>query len=83
MVMGRILYRALKIDFRGISSGEIEISRCYFSQFYSPQICELISSLDEGILAGLAGDGRLTFSQRITEGRDCCKALFVSAEQRA
>ena len=83
MAMGKILYRALGMDFCGTPSGEIEIKRCYFSQFYSPQVCQMISFLDEGLLAGLAGGGSLTFSQRITEGEGCCKALFTPTEGKA
>lgn len=73
----RFLYNLLGIDFKGDQNGEIIINKCYFSQFYSSQVCELISGLDEGMLAGLSGGGRLTFSQRITEGNDCCKATFT------
>ena len=39
MALGRFLYGVLDIDFHGASgsgSGEITISRCYFSSFYSP-----------------------------------------------
>ena len=32
--------------------------------------------LDEGIAAGLSGGGKLTFSQRITEGKPQCEASF-------
>ncbi|HEX9973828.1 MAG TPA: hypothetical protein VGD14_17295 [bacterium] len=70
----RFLYNMLGIDFEGNQDGEIIIRQCYFSQFYSSQVCELISALDEGMLAGISGGGKLTFCQRITEGKDCCKA---------
>ena len=32
-----------------------------------------MSAMDEGIVDGLCG-GRLVFSQRLTEGADCCRA---------
>lgn len=76
MDLARILYRIIGIDFLGSSAGDITIERCYFSPFYSPQVCKLISALDEGLLAGLAGGGKLTFSQRITQGSAACKACF-------
>ncbi len=76
MEMGRLIYKSLKIDFRGEPRGNIVIKRCFFSSFYSSNICRLISSLDEGLLTGLCGGGRLTFSQRITEGNDCCRAFL-------
>ena len=42
----------------------------------------LVSGLDEGLLAGLAGDGRLVFTERLTEGADRCRARFVAEETR-
>ena len=74
MIMSRILYRSLGIDFRGTRQGKIVIRRCFFSGHYSPQMCDLISSVDEGIAGGLSGGGRFAFHQRITEGKDCCRA---------
>jgi len=76
MAASRILYRALKIDFHGDSHGNITIKRCFFSKFYSSRVCQLISSLDAGVLAGLSGGENLVFSQRITEGGSCCKACL-------
>ena len=77
MIMSRILYRALDIEFHGTNEGEITINRCFFSRFYSSQVCQVISSLDEGVIAGLSGGKKLIFSERITEGKDCCKACLV------
>ncbi len=76
MEAGRLFYSILGIDFRGDEKGEIVISKCYFSDHFSPEICEFISSLDEGVGAGLTQGKRLCFSQRITEGKSCCKAIF-------
>ena len=70
----RLLYRALGIDFRANASGDVIIKQCYFSRFYSGQVCRLISSLDEGLIAGLSGGGRLSFTTRISEGHPCCLA---------
>lgn len=81
MRAGRMLYRAVGIDFRGTDRGAIEIGKCFFSQYYSPATCRVISSLDTGIMAGLSDGKRMTFSQRITEGSDFCKAQ-VSMEER-
>ncbi len=74
MRMGALVYKMLGIDFHGEPGGNIVIKRCFFSSYYSSQVCRLISSLDEGLLVGLAGGGRLSFSQRITEGNACCLA---------
>jgi hypothetical protein len=74
MRMSRIIYRLLKIDFQGDSRGEIVIHRCFFSTFYSEDICRLVSALDAGLLAGLSGGGKLHFTRRITEGHSCCRA---------
>ena len=82
MEMSRILYRFLGIDFEGKAGGDVTIKSCFFSHYYSPQVCRLISSLDEGLAAGLSDGGRLDFSQRITEDKDCCKARLVIPEKK-
>jgi hypothetical protein len=79
MTLSRFLYDILDIDFVGKGGGEITIDRCYFSTFYSPQVCEVMSAMDRGLLAGLADGGELVFSQRITEGHPCCRARFALA----
>ena len=76
MRTGALIYKMLKIDFRGDPEGQIVIRDCFFSAYYSSQVCCLISSLDEGLLVGLAGEGRLRFYQRITEGEACCRACL-------
>jgi hypothetical protein len=80
MTAARILYRGLEIDLRGDGQGAIVIRRCSFSSRYSPEVCRLISALDAGVLAGLAGGGELEFSQRLTEGADSCRARFSFPE---
>jgi hypothetical protein len=70
----RVIYRALKIEFRGDSQGQVYIPTCFFSSYYSSEVCRLISSLDQGLVAGLSGDLRMEFTQRITEGAECCRA---------
>jgi hypothetical protein len=77
MAAARVLYRGLGIDLRGATSGEIVVRRCAFERQYSPEVCRLMSRLDAGVLAGLAGGGRLEFSERLTEGASCCRARFT------
>ncbi|MBN1856548.1 MAG: hypothetical protein JW846_06330 [Dehalococcoidia bacterium] len=76
MRMGSLIYKMLQIDFEGKPDGNILIHRCFFSAYYSSEVCRLISSLDEGLLTGLAGGGSLAFKQRITEGHECCRAYL-------
>ena len=77
MAAARILYHLIGIDFHGKKTGQITIHKCYFSQFYSEDICKIISSLDRGILAGLSGGmGKLEFLDRLTSGAECCRAVF-------
>jgi hypothetical protein len=78
--LSKILYRILSIEFTGNSSGEVIIRRCFFSQFYTPEVCRIISALDEGVAAGLSAGGRLVFKERITEGKNCCRATFYIKE---
>jgi hypothetical protein len=75
--LGRFLYGILDIDFKGDGNGNIVVDRCYFSDFYSPEVCQVMSAMDRGLLAGLAGGGDLAFDQRITEGQPCCRARFT------
>ena len=79
MRMGKLIYNLLKIDFQGESQGNIVIKRCFFSDYYTSDVCRVISSLDEGLLTGLAGGGKLNFSQRITGGNECCRANLEAA----
>ena len=74
MALGRALYRLLDIAFQGDERGDVVISRCYFSRYYSDQICQVMSAMDRGLLAGLSGGSQLVFSARITEGRTWCQA---------
>lgn len=76
MAIGSVLYRILDIDLQGDARGEVVISRCYFSRFYSPRVCRLMSAMDRGLFAGLSNGGELTFTSRITEGQKCCHARF-------
>jgi hypothetical protein len=74
--LSKILYKILAIDFTADASGEVVIKRCFFSPYYTPDICGIISSLDEGMAAGLSAGGGLIFKERITEGKNCCRATF-------
>lgn len=80
MLMMKIVYSVLEMDMQIASSDEILIERCFFSRYYSPQICQLISALDEGLAAGLSDGGKLGFYERITEGHNCCRAKFALRE---
>jgi hypothetical protein len=76
LVASRIFYRILGIEFRGDTSGNITIRTCFFSSYFSPENCRLISALDEGVAEGLS-QGELKFTQRITENTNCCKATLI------
>jgi hypothetical protein len=72
----KVIYKLIGIDFQCDRKGEIIIKQCFFSKYYSGEVCKLISSLDEGLAAGLSGGGRLYFNQRITDGCSCCAGYF-------
>lgn len=74
--LARILYRAIGIDFEAGLDGGILIRSCGFCAHYDGAVCGLVSGLDEGVLAGLLGDGRLEFRERLTEGGAACRAVF-------
>ena len=77
MVVGRLLYAMLAIDFQSNAAGEVTIRRCYFSDFYTAEVCRVMSAVDRGLFAGLSENGQLRFSARLTEGAPCCLARFV------
>lgn len=70
------LYRNIDIHMDGKIPGEVTVSSCYFSRFYTPQQCALMSFMDSGFIAGLWGGGELEFTERITEGCETCTAVF-------
>lgn len=70
------LYQNIGIQMEGRFPEEVIVRRCYFCQHYSPQICSLASLMDDGIICGLFGGGRLVFSERITEGKDKCRCVI-------
>jgi hypothetical protein len=76
--LAQFIYSILGIDLQGTDSGEITIRTCYFSRFYSAEVCRLMSAMDRGLFAGLSGGGELSFSRRITEGHPCCQASFAA-----
>jgi hypothetical protein len=80
MAMGRFLYRVLEIDFHGDERGWVVVESCFFSQWYSADVCRIMSAMDHGILAGLLGGGELSFQARITEGARCCQARFSAPD---
>ncbi len=82
MAVGRVLYRILGIEFQGDAQGEIVISHCSFSRFYSTRVCQIMSAMDKGLFAGLSKGGHLTFSSRITDGQPCCRAHFTWPEDQ-
>ena len=72
------LYRNLQIAMSGRLPGTLKVCDCYFSAFYTPEQCALMSHMDSGVIAGLYGGGRLAFSLRITEGCAECRAEFTN-----
>ena len=71
------LYRGIGIDMGGRLPGAVTVSGCFFSDYYTPDVCALISNMDSGIVGGIMGGGRLVFSGRITEGAGGCRACLV------
>jgi hypothetical protein len=79
MAAARLIYRGLGIDLKGSADGVVVIRRCAFAEVYSPRVCSLVSALDRGLFAGLTGGGVLEFTQRMTEGADCCRACITGS----
>jgi hypothetical protein len=84
MELGRLLYQAIGVEIEGDPAGNVTVTRCYFSQFYTAPVCDLISALDDGVLSGLSGGGRLVFSERMTEQpapEARCRAKLIPREE--
>ncbi len=77
------LYRIIGIEMRGQLPGDITVTACFFSRFYSPAQCRQISALDDGWISGVYGGGRLEFTSRITEGCATCTAHFTGGDFHA
>ena len=71
------LYRNLQITMMGQLPGKIAVRDCYFSRFYTPSHCRLMSFVDSGMIAGIFGGGKLVFTERLTEGCRQCTACFT------
>lgn len=72
------LYRNIGITLEGHLPGALCFRKCFFSRYYTPELCLAASALDEGLMRGLSGGGELRFRQRITEGCATCIATFSS-----
>ncbi len=77
----RIVYRAIGIELSA-EDGAITVDRCGFASFYDEGTCRLISGLDEGLMAGILGEGRLEFTERLTAGRERCAGTFRLRRER-
>jgi len=77
MVLARLGYDLLGIDFSADGQGGVCMAGCFFKDYYSPEICRLMSALDEGLLCGLCGRDELRFSRRLTEGGASCLARLA------
>ena len=72
-----LLYSFIGIDLKISGEGEISVKKCFFSNYYTPNVCAIISAIDSGVFEGISGGCRIEFRQRITEGNDCCKARII------
>ena len=69
-----LLYRCIGIRMSGRLPGTVTVAACFFSRFYAPAQCALMSEMDSGIVAGICGSKKLRFCQRITQGCAVCRA---------
>jgi hypothetical protein len=73
----RCLYRIINIDLKSDSNVDgIIISKCFFSSYYSSEICRVMAAFDQGLAAGLSGGEHLEFCERITDGYEFCRAYW-------
>jgi hypothetical protein len=71
----RFLYRMIQIDLHSDPQAHgIIIWHCFFSRYYSGEICQIMAAFDRGLAAGLSGGDSLEFYERITDGCEYCRA---------
>ncbi len=86
----KVLYTVLGIEVEGEEGEEgkeageggagtmvLRVDRCALSEVYDPTTCRLMSAADEGLVRGLNPNVQMTFYERITEDRPCCRADLV------
>lgn len=71
-----LLYRNINIEMEGLLPEQINVRRCFFSNYYAATTCTIASLMDSGIIEGLYGRGRLCFTERITEGNSHCSCCI-------
>jgi len=72
----RLLYRHIGIDLDAAADGRVRVLHCLFADYYSPAVCALIGSVDDGVARGLVGSS-LTFSERLTDGAGECRGSLT------
>jgi hypothetical protein len=82
MHVARRVYELIGIDLTGDERGRVVVAGCRFATTYSPDVCGVMSASDAGLLAGLAGGGRLTFTERISAGAPACIATLQQGAAR-
>ncbi len=80
----RVLYRTLGIAFRldPGSPTRLVVERCALAPHYGPVTCRALSAVDEGVLAGLNPYLRMSFADRLTDGRPACVAEITRQDER-
>lgn len=78
----KLLYRQIGIEVSGDPDGEIAVTRCFFAGYYSEPVCGVIEALDDGLAAGLFRGATLEFSDRLTAGNRCCRAILRLEKER-
>ena len=80
----RFFYRGIGIELTGELPGALRFGPCFFAERYTPANCWFMSAFDEGFMRGMMGDRKsacsLSFSCRLTEGADCCRARMDRGE---
>jgi predicted ArsR family transcriptional regulator len=77
----KLAYKSMGIVLTADAQGWITVRRCFFSRIYAPETCRVVAALDEGLMAGMLGEGNLEFKERITEGHAHCRAEFRMREE--
>jgi hypothetical protein len=75
----KILYKILGISFSLEKQNDniiLIVDRCFLSDFYNPETCNILSATDEGVVHGLNPYAEMKFSKRITEGLTQCVATI-------
>lgn len=71
-----LMYKMIGVTMEIRNDGNFIVKRCFFSKYYVPSTCCLISYFDKGLIYGVTKGQRMRFHQKITDNLTCCRGTI-------